>query len=61
MPRKGKGPSIQGGEGLASHNFFPHELPISVSAPYNSHSSVFISLAPCQPLHLCLRDSGLPP
>lgn len=45
------------GKGLASHYFFPPELPISVSVSCNSHLSIFIfiSLAPCQPLHLCIR------
>lgn len=57
MPRcKGRSPSVEG-KGLASRNSFPPEL----SAPCNSHPSVFISLAPCQSLHLCLQDSGLFP
>lgn len=53
---KGECPSVAG-EGLASHNFFPPEFPISASAPCSSHPSVFIFtfLAPCQPLHLCLK------
>lgn len=56
---KGRVPLLRG-KGLASCSFFPPELPIAVAAPCNSHPSIFISLAPCQPLHLFLWDSGLP-
>lgn len=60
VPRcKGRVPLLRR-KGLASRSFFPPELPVSVAAPCNSHSSIFISLAPCQPLHLVLWDSGLP-
>lgn len=60
VPRcKGRVPLLRR-KGLASRSFFPPELPVSVAAPCNSHPSIFISLAPCQPLHLLLWDSGLP-
>nr|XP_012423468.1 PREDICTED: integral membrane protein GPR137 isoform X3 [Odobenus rosmarus divergens] len=45
---KGRVPLLRG-KGLASCSFFPPELPVSVAAPCNSHPSIFISLAPCQP------------
>lgn len=51
--------SLLRGKGLASCSFFFPELPISVAAPCDPHPSIFISLAPCQPLHLFLWDSGL--